>query len=301
MKAKLFSKLKQAYSPLGLGDEILQGRADALARTGLVTDDNLDLVVAVQKDDLEALQKLNDRRVSDALEKQRAKAEEESRKKEEEAAKSAAEKKAAEEAAKAAEEEERKKAKEAAAAAKAAAEAEARRKEEEAAEAARIAKINEKATIPDEFLDFFKTEKEKAAVERKAYEQRIQELLEAQKEAQRQYLDTFQKLSESNKELKTGYETLRRESEEAQKAKAKADREAFILSKAKELGVPQWRIDEGFVIPSDMEESAIAETLAKTANNIRIMQLPEQRPSHSISDNTPTAEDIAGFAKSLVK
>lgn len=41
MKEKIFQALKLAYSNLGLSDEILQGQADALSASGLVTDDNL--------------------------------------------------------------------------------------------------------------------------------------------------------------------------------------------------------------------------------------------------------------------
>lgn len=69
MKAKIFAKLKQEYSSLGLGDEYLMSKADSLAATGLVTDDNIDAVVACQRKELEGLQKANDKRVTDALEK----------------------------------------------------------------------------------------------------------------------------------------------------------------------------------------------------------------------------------------
>lgn len=80
MKAKIFAKLKQEYSSLGLGDEYLMSKAESLAATGLVTDDNIDAVVACQRKELEGLQKANDKRVTDALEKERKKHEEETRK-----------------------------------------------------------------------------------------------------------------------------------------------------------------------------------------------------------------------------
>lgn len=96
MKAKIFAKLKQEYSSLGLGDEYLMSKAESLAATGLVTDDNIDAVVACQRKELEGLQKANDKRVTDALEKERKKHEEETRKKEQEAEE--ARKKAEEEA-----------------------------------------------------------------------------------------------------------------------------------------------------------------------------------------------------------
>lgn len=67
MKDKIFNALKQEYSRLGLGDNILSGLAQMLATTGMVTDENLQGVIASQKDYLEGLQKSNDKRVNDAL------------------------------------------------------------------------------------------------------------------------------------------------------------------------------------------------------------------------------------------
>ena len=49
MKEKIYAKLKQAYSSLGLGDEVLQAHAESLANLGFVTDENLDAVVGGQK------------------------------------------------------------------------------------------------------------------------------------------------------------------------------------------------------------------------------------------------------------
>ena len=75
MKDKIFQALKQAFPQLGLGDEILQARAEALEATGLVNEENLQAVVASQKANLEALQKSNDKRVAEALAKAKKDAE----------------------------------------------------------------------------------------------------------------------------------------------------------------------------------------------------------------------------------
>ena len=69
MKDKIFQLLKQEYKSLGLGDEVLQAHAEMLDKMGLVTDDNIETVVASQKSFLESLQKDNDRRVTDAKKK----------------------------------------------------------------------------------------------------------------------------------------------------------------------------------------------------------------------------------------
>lgn len=50
MKEKIFQKLKQEFSHLGLGDVVLQAHADSLAAIGLVTDENIDTVILHRMD-----------------------------------------------------------------------------------------------------------------------------------------------------------------------------------------------------------------------------------------------------------
>lgn len=54
---------------------------------------------------------------------------------------------------------------------------------------------------------------------------------------------------------------LRTESETLKAEKARADRNNLITSKAKELGIPEWRIKQGFVIADDADEASIVESL----------------------------------------
>ena len=77
MKDKIFQKLKQEFSHLGLGDVVLQAHADSLAAIGLVTDENIDTVISAQKGFLENLQKTSDKRVTDAVSKAKADAKKE--------------------------------------------------------------------------------------------------------------------------------------------------------------------------------------------------------------------------------
>ena len=77
MKEKIFQKLKQEFSHLGLGDVILLAHADSLASIGLVTDENIDTVISAQKGFLENLQKTSDKRVTDAVFKAKADAKKE--------------------------------------------------------------------------------------------------------------------------------------------------------------------------------------------------------------------------------
>ena len=94
MKSLIFQKLKQEYSHLGLGMEVLQAHADALAATGLVTAENVDTIVSSQASFLESIQKANDKRVTDAQKKAK-----EDARKEFEVADAEAKKRAEEEAA----------------------------------------------------------------------------------------------------------------------------------------------------------------------------------------------------------
>lgn len=303
MKAKIFSKLKQEYSSLGLGDDLLQGRAEALAKSGYVTDENIDLIVSYEKDALKLIQKENDRRVSAALDKQRKEMEEEAAKKakevadaEEEAKKKAeaeAKLKAEEEAKRIAEEESRKKAEAEALAAKEAAD--------------KLAQLEKDKKIPEDFLNFFKAEKERAEKERKEFEERLAQMQSTHLAEVERYNKTLEAVTAVNSELKTnlstlqtGYDALNSENEANKLAAKVRAREEFILGKAKELGIPEWRINEGFSIKDDMDESSISDVLAVVSNNIKTQMLPQGRPSFSMSEGVATDKETSAIADMLV-
>lgn len=227
MKEKIFLKLKQAYSQLGLGDGVLLAHADSLAAIGLVTDENVDSVVSAQKGFLENLQKSNDKRVTDAV----AKAKTDAQKEYED---SEAKKKADEEA----------------------------KKTKELEEQERKDKMNK---MPD----WYKAEKE-------ASDKRFQEIL-------------------------NGFNSMKEENEKLKLEKSYADRKSSIVSKAKELGIPQWRIDEGFSIADDANDEAIASHLSTVANNVKTQMLPNSNHTFPLSDKAPLPEDVKSIAKSLIK
>lgn len=229
MKDKIFQKLKQEYSHLGLGNGILQAHAESLASLGLVTDENIDAVVAAQKPFLTNLQKDTDSRVTEAQKKAKegAKAEYEA------------------EVKRKAEDEERRKADEA-----------ARREKEK------------------EMPEWYKAEK--AANEK-----------------------LLKELAESNKALKEGYNAMKEENEKFKTEKTRAERFNSIISKAKELGIPQWRIDEGFNIADDADDAAISEHLSKVSNNIKAQSLPGNRTVFPQADAKATKADADAVAKSI--
>lgn len=226
MRDKIFQKLKQEYSHLGLGREVLQAQADALAATGIVTDENIDIIVSSQKSFLESIQKANDQRATEA------------------------QRKAKEDAVK---EYEAQKERE-----KAAADEEARRRELE-------------KQMPDWYV------KEKQASE-----------------------EMLKKLAESNELLRKGLEAMQNENSVFKAEKAAAERKNLILSKAKELGIPEYRIKEGFSIADNADEAAIVEHLTSVANNIKAFSLPSNKEAFPMSGPELKKEDLDNVAKSLV-
>lgn len=226
MRDKIFQKLKQEYSHLGLGKEVLQAQADALAATGIVTDENIDIIVSSQKSFLESIQKANDQRATDAQRKAK-----EDALKEYEAQKEAEKKRL---------------------------EDEAKRRELE-------------KQMPDWYV------KEKQASE-----------------------DMLKKLAESNELLRKGLEAMQNENTAFKAEKAAAERKNLILSKAKELGIPEYRIKEGFSIADDASETAIVEHLTSVANNIKAFSLPSNKEAFPLSGPELKKEDLDSVAKSLV-
>lgn len=281
MKDKIFQLLKQEYKSLGLGDEVLQAHAEMLDKMGLVTDDNIETVVASQKSFLESLQKDNDRRVTDAKKKF-----EEAQK-----AKEDAERKAAEEEAKKKADEEAKKAAE---------EAEKKRLEE-------LAKKNE---MPDYLKKYFeeqaaekKASEEARVKEREEFKKLVETLTQKNTDQAKTYNEQMEEQSKTIKELQ---ETIQKQAEEAKAkeeaaAKAKADHDAKILSKAKELGIPDSRINEGFTLSDDATDETIETYLSKVANNYKALQQPQFGGSYRASEGEPTKEEVDDVAASLVQ
>lgn len=227
MKEKIFQKLKQGYSHLGLGDEVLQAHAESLAALGLVTDENIENVVNAQKPFLEGLQKNYDKRVTSATAKAKKELED---------------------------------------AAKAAAEEKARKEKEE----------RERRGKEKEMPDWYKAEKE-------ASDKTIKELLA------------------SVNTMKEGYDAMKAENDRFKAEKTAAERKNSIISKAKELGIPQYRIDEGFAIADDADESKITEYLTKVATNTKLQTLPSNKGVYPLSDGAPSKENVDAIAKAIVK
>lgn len=72
MKEKIINALKTEYSNLGFSAKAIDGVAESLAATGLVTDENLESIIKGQKSALSAMQAEIDSRVTSAVEKAKA-------------------------------------------------------------------------------------------------------------------------------------------------------------------------------------------------------------------------------------
>ena len=170
---------------------------------------------------------------------------------------------------------------------KAALDAEHARVAEEKAKAKEAAEKKKQQEAEPDYLKKFRAEiaeKEKIAdEERKSLNEQIKSLLE-QGKASRDALDA-----------------LTKENEAMKAEKAKAARESFISGTAKELGIPTWRVNEGFAISADADEAAIKETLSKVANNIKVNGL-QGGGGLLLDDNKKvTQEEAKAIADSLMK
>ena len=94
---------------------------------------------------------------------------------------------------------------------------------------------------------------------------------------------------------------MKTENDKFKAEKALSERKNSIISKAKELGIPQWRIDEGFVIADDADDNAITAHLATVSNNVKAQLLPGDRHSFPLSDDKPDKDVVKAIAKSMVK
>lgn len=64
------------------------------------------------------------------------------------------------------------------------------------------------------------------------------------------------------------YNAMKSESEALKAEKAKAERKTAITTKAKELGIPDWRVKEGFVISDDADDATINSYLSGIQQNL---------------------------------
>lgn len=137
--------------------------------------------------------------------------------------------------------------------------------------------------------------------EAKDQEQNKNEVPDWYKQQSAEWDKKIAELSKGSKELSESLSAMKAENDRLKAEKADADRKNLITSKAKELGIPQYRIDEGFVIAPDADEAAISSYLTSVANNIKSQQLPGNKNVFPQSDTKPEKAEVDSIAKSLVR
>ena len=87
----------------------------------------------------------------------------------------------------------------------------------------------------------------------------------------------------------------------AYKAKeSQAARQALILGKAKELGIPEWRINEGFTIGDDADDAAINVTLSGIRQNIVTAGLEQSKGFPIDTNKVPSKEELDGILGNIL-
>ena len=82
--------------------------------------------------------------------------------------------------------------------------------------------------------------------------------------------------------------------------KARGERNAMILAKAKELKISKSRIEEGFAIPDDMDEAGITSYLSKVKKNEVAKGLEDKSSAFSLSTPEDQGKELAKkWAESL--
>ena len=118
-----------------------------------------------------------------------------------------------------------------------------------------------------------------------------------QKQPKDELLELFNKYKEENDKK---IDAIIAENEKFKAEKARGERNAMILAKAKELKISKSRIEEGFAIPDDMDEAGITSYLSKVKKNEVAKGLEDRSSAFSLSTPEAQGKELAKeWAKSL--
>jgi len=113
----------------------------------------------------------------------------------------------------------------------------------------------------------------------------LQEAMKTLQEVNAKHADTVKQLQDEKAAL--------------EKKQAAEQRQAKIIAKAKELNIPQWRIDEGFSIGTEATDEDISTFLSKVSGNITTNMLPTN--SHfALSGKDVSKADADDLAAKIV-
>lgn len=94
-------------------------------------------------------------------------------------------------------------------------------------------------------------------------------------------------------QLEERYNAIKAENDTLKAEKAKTERSNLITAKAKELGIPEWRMKEGFVIGDDADEKTIGEYLASVQKNLVTAGLEGKSSGFPISTPEAKGKELA--------
>lgn len=198
--------LKNKYSNLGLGDEILTAQAETLDGLGFITDENIETVINGLEGSLKAIQKSNDKE--------------------------------------------------------------------------RTAKVKAER-------DRQKLEQEKKALEEKLKVEPLTEPIEKPL-TRAEIEEMFKQRDEVEKQR-------------IEQKRALETRSKFIADKVKELGIPEWRVKEGFLIKDDFDNDKIVEYLTGVKKNITTAGLEGKIGFPIDMDKQVSKEEADKIAKQLIR
>lgn len=101
-------------------------------------------------------------------------------------------------------------------------------------------------------------------------------------------------------ELKATIGTLNEKNEAYERERATAERNNRINELAKELGIPKFRIEEGFAIADNADDEAIKAHLTSVANNIKTQLLPSNKNVFPQDDGKVDKATADSIAESLI-
>lgn len=121
-----------------------------------------------------------------------------------------------------------------------------------------------------------------------------------QQQPENEVPEWFKKEWEKFKENDKKIDAIIAENEKFKAEKARGERNAMILAKAKELKISKSRIEEGFAIPDDMDETGITSYLSKVKKNEVAKGLEDRSSAFSLSTPEAQGKELAKeWAKSL--
>lgn len=135
----------------------------------------------------------------------------------------------------------------------------------------------------------------------KSAESVVDEIPEWYKKQSAEQRAQLKAILDKNAELSKSINKLQTENDAFKAKQAAEQRSAFISAKAKELGVPQWRVDEGFSIAADADEAQITDYITTVANNVKANLLPTEGVGFPHFTGDVKKEDMDALAEKLLR